>query len=131
MSYEVGDQELRSMVSLPAINRMQYFLAKVADWEELWSVTDCGGWSLMATDDGAAAVPVWPARVYASINCVGDWRDREPANIPLDDWMTKWTPGTEADGKVAAVFPLPDGKGVVIRPKDLEQHLRKYILMYG
>ena len=119
MSYEVNDRELESVLALPAATRFDYFLNRIADWEEVWSLADQDGWVLTADDDGNECVPVWPARRFAEACCLGKWQNNEPRVISLDDWCEKWLPGMAADRRRVAVFPLDSDKAVVMRPQEL------------
>lgn len=120
MSYKPNSKEIEAVVALPAPKRMEYFIGKVTDWEELWSSGDESGWTLMADDSGREVVPVWPAQEYASLCCTGS---DTPKKILLADWLAKWIPGTRADGRKIAVFPVPSSQGIVMTPDELEQAL--------
>jgi len=128
--YVVHPKELTTVVKLPPDRRMAYFLGKVADWRELWSVGNESGWSMMATDEGREAVPLWPAAEFASQFCAGDWQDRRAKSIGLDDFLAKWIPGMQGDGRMAAVFPVTGNKGMVISPEELEQRLKDALQAY-
>jgi hypothetical protein len=130
MSYQVNPKEFSAVTGLPADKRMAYFVGKVADWEEAWSVGNESGWALMALDDGREAVPLWPAEMFASSFCVKDWSDRKAKSIGLDDLMTKWIPGMRGDSRLVAVFPTIGHKGIVISPDELEQRLRDALAAY-
>ena len=122
MSYEVNDRELQSVLALPAQARYRYFLNKITDWEELWSVGDETGWALMS--DGATELaPVWPAAAFARESCTGDWQNNKPKPIALGDWIAKWIPGLENDGRKVAVFPLRNDHGIVVSPERLKEDI--------
>lgn len=114
-----------------ADDRIEYFIGRVTDWQEVWSVGTESGWALMAVDGGREAVPLWPAQAYASSFCVKDWHDRQPKRIGLDDLLMKWIPGMRADERLVAVFPTPtESKGVVVSPDELERRLRDALRAY-
>jgi hypothetical protein len=127
VSYEVNPKECANVIALSSERRLQYFVSKVSDWEELWSIKDTEGWSLTATDDGTETVPVWPAREYAALMCIGNWAHGEPAVISLDDWLDKWLPGMGTDGRLVAIFPVPDSSCLVVSPQELRDWLTEYI----
>lgn len=130
MSWAPNEKEIQSVSSLSAPKRYEHWLKKVADNEELWSLTDRGNWALMRDDEGKELVPVWPHRAYA-LNCAsGEWEGYEPRTISLDTWLQRWIPGMKRDGRLVAVFPVSNGKGVSVDPErlraDLENELAQY-----
>ncbi len=130
MSYEVNDYEYDSVTSLSGPERYQYLVNKIVDWEEVWSIKDQSGWSLMGDDTDNELVPIWPAEKYASACCTGLWKNCEPETIDLETWLEKWISGMSADGRSCAVFPLPSDKGLVVTPEQLEKDIREALLQY-
>ena len=130
MSWTVARQEFEAVTSLPGDRRYLYCVKKVADWEELWSLRDEGGWALTGTPEGAEAVPIWPHTQYARACATEQWCGCEPASMPLDAWIEKWTPGMERDARLVAVFPTATNRGVVVDPKrfarDILEERAKY-----
>lgn len=119
MSYEVNEKELANVVELPAESRYGYFLNKVVDWEELWSLHDESGWALCSGTNSVELIPVWPARMFAEICSQGEWAGFVPRAIKLSDWIEKWTPGMMSDQRSVAIFPTPFNKGVMMDPVKL------------
>lgn len=130
MSYEVGDAELKAVMSLDSPKRYTYFLEKVADWEEIWSLGDDDGWALISDGLGNELIPVWPASAYAFACCTDIWKQYRPQQITLENWLQKWIPGMIADKRSVAVFPLPNDKGIVVAPKHLHDDLKEAIEQY-
>jgi len=131
MSYKVNDKEFEVVVSLEAKARYNYFVKKVCDWQEIWSIGDKEGWALLGDNREHECVPVWPAKRYAEAFCTGQWKDQKPRAIHLSEWMNKWTPGMIADNRYVAVFPTTNGKGVVINPGQLMESLERELIKYG
>ncbi len=82
---------------------------------------------LSGDDEGGEYVPVWPHPRFAQACAVGRWTGAEPRAIPLADWLGKWIPGMERDGRYVVAFPTPDDRGWIIPPSgmraDLEEEL--------
>jgi len=130
MSYEVREPELKAVSALDESARYDYFVNKVADWEEIWSVGDKSGWAMYADDSEKELIPVWPASAYAAKCCTDSWEGHKPKKISLEDWLDKWTPGMAADGRLVVVFPLPNDKGVIVSPERLESDLSNSMSQY-
>src|SRR6266436_4060130 len=98
MSYRVNSWEFEQVTRLDANGRYQYFLGKVADWQEIWTVGDDDGYQLLA-DGQNELVPVWPAEAYAAASCK---TGQSPKKIDLTDWIDKWVPGMKNGGRKVA-----------------------------
>lgn len=127
MSYKVSPQEYDAILSLPEFDRYQYFINKIADWGEVWSIGDYEGWRMMSDDAGIICSPVWPAQAFAAACCNEEWSQDEPKLISLDDWMRKWLPGLKQDGRKVAVFPLPADKGMILEYDQLLTDLQEVL----
>jgi hypothetical protein len=126
MAKRVNDREFAAVTALPAADRYSHFIRQVADWEEIWSLRNPGGWVLAGDDGGTQLVPVWPHARYAAACAVaawGSWEGAQPAAIPLDRWLDTWSPGLARDGRQVAVFPTPDGHGIPVSAERLRDDL--------
>ena len=130
MSYDVNEYEYNSVIKLSGPERYEYFINKIVDWEEIWSIQDSKGWGLMGDDSGNELVPIWPAEKYALACCTGYWKNGVPKKISLDDWLEQWTSGMSKDGRLCAVFPLATDKGIVTTPEKLENDIREALTHY-
>lgn len=129
MVWYPSEDELKAVQQLDAQGRYEYLLKKVADQEAIWSLWS-NGWALAGDNAGQEAVPVWPHPAYAAACAKDKWQGFEPKQIELDAWMQRWLPGIKRDGRLVAVFPSPDDKGVVVGAdflaQDLNEELEKY-----
>ena len=130
MGRKINDEEFQGVLKLPAPKRYEYFVKKVADGEELWSLSNDSGWALTSDDDGTELVPMWPHERFAEACIIGVWSAYRPKSIQLDRWLAAWIPGIIKDSRKIAVFKTPDGKGIVVEPErlknDIEQELTNY-----
>ena len=131
MSYEVHGKELAAVMSLPAEQRYEYFLRRVADWEKLWSLGDEDGWALATGPNDQVLVPVWPASAFASACASGEWRHFRPKSILVEDWLSKWIPGIVSDDRSVAIFPTIDNVGMIVNPYKVADDIREAISQYG
>lgn len=124
MTYEPSDEEIASVMRLAGPERYGYFVERVADWQEIWSLKDGGGWVLLWSGDNTVLFPVWPSRNFADACCENDWEQCVPTVISLDEWLDNWTPGLQRDSRLVAVFPLPRGNAVTVSSEQLASDLR-------
>ena len=124
MAWTPRPAEITALLSQPGPARYQYFLAKAADQETIWSLWQEEGWALAGDDQGRQLVPVWPHEKYAQACNARAWAGYEPKAIEMDAWLARWIPGMTRDGRLVAVFPTPNDRGVVVEPTQLEADLR-------
>lgn len=130
MSYEANEHEVASVSALAGPERFDYFVRKVADWEEVWSIGDDDGWALSADESGRKLVPVWPASAFAEACCVAEWVGYAPKAIKMHNWIDKWIPGMTTDSRYVAVFPTPADRGVVVTPEELADAINEAMEEY-
>jgi uncharacterized protein DUF2750 len=128
LTWNVNGKEFQNVIQLAPERRYEYFIKKVADWQDVWGLWD-EGWAMMADDQGVQSIPVWPHRVYAEACGHEQWLGYLPKNITLHEWLEKWIPEMISDNQTVEVFPSPSGTAVVVEPKrlraDLEEELKK------
>ena len=124
--HKLSPKEIEAVLALSAEARYEYLIKRVCDCEEIWSLAGDGGWSLMS-DGGTEIVPVWPHPDFARLCATGSFAHDKPAAISLDDWLERWCPGMDRDGRKVAVFPRPDLGAAVVHPDALAEDLRGYL----
>jgi hypothetical protein len=123
-------KEIESVLRLDGPARFRHFVKRVADEERVWSLrTD--GWALMADDNGTHVLPLWPAQEYADLCRVEDWSAYVAEAVELESLKRDLLPKLAEQGVLVGVFPTPGGKGVVVRPMELEAALREEEGHYG
>lgn len=127
MSYEVNSREYELVSNLEASKRYSYFIKKVCDWGQIWTVRNNNGFVLLGDLNEKECFPVWPAKCYSQGLCCGDWQDCYPVVINIHDWFKKWITGLIRDGRLVAVFPTPSLESINVEPqrllKDMEFEL--------
>ncbi len=118
----------RRVASLSPGERYRYFIRKACDFEVVWGLY-AGGWASVEAD-GITGLPLWPEEELAAQCATGVWSSYTPRSIPLDDFVSRWLPGLEADGRVISVFPVDSGSGLIaaapVLKRDLERELAQY-----
>lgn len=122
MAYKLTKEQFDNVMRLSADARYDYFVKKVADWGEIWSLADADGWVSLSAD-GEECFPVWPHPDYAASYAIEDWSNCKPKMITLDVWMDRWIAGLERDNTMVAIFPNEDEEGVVVSPAEIRDSL--------
>lgn len=125
LTWQLNDQEFRTVVALPSPRRYAYAIKRLADWGEVWSLRNEDGWVLASDDSGHEAVPIWPHPRYAEASAVGEWIGTKPSPIEIHQFVDRWIPGMIRDSRLVTVFPaFPLMKGVVVAPERLKEDLQ-------
>jgi hypothetical protein len=110
-------------LGLPDLKRYAYFIKRVVDWGEVWSLYREDGWVLAGSADGRELLPVWPHPEYARACVAEGFKNAEPRAIEIHDFVEKWIPGLIGDNRLVAVFPTPAMRGIARDPSDLKRDL--------
>jgi len=130
MAWTIKEKEIESVLRLDGAHRYLYCVKKIADEQRLYSLKSNAGWALAANDDGDELVPIWPHEAFASLCADGAWQDYSPQAIGIDEWLARWIPGIERDGRLIAVFPTAQKKGVAVNAADFLKHLQAELAKY-
>ena len=123
MTWNSTEKEVASLTAERSEIRYEYFIHKVADQEQVWSLRDAGGWRLVEDDAGHECVPVWPHSRYAALCAIDEFKGSHPEAIPFEVFMHRWLPQMAKDNRFASVFPTSENKGIVVAPMELLMHL--------
>jgi hypothetical protein len=120
---DVNDQQFAAVMALPAPDRYAYFLRSVGASEELWTLRSEEDFVVFTDDDHRDLMPVWPARRFAEACSQASSEETRAFKIDLNRWLAAWTPSMETEGRLIAVFPLPNDQGEVVSPAKLAEDL--------
>jgi hypothetical protein len=130
MTWSMNDQEFSAVLALPGDRRYAYFIKRVVDWQQVWSLASVDGWMLAGDNVGHELVPVWPHPRFAAACAVEQWAGAEPQVITLSAWLAHWLPGILRDQRQIAVFPTPTVQGIVRAADRLKQDLDQELMRY-
>lgn len=126
--YAVDDREFAAVVALPASKRYEHFVKRVADTDSAYILADDDHPVVLADERGEepSQLPLWPHPRYAdAYRAEFGGADRE--RVDLDELLDELLPAMADDGVDVAVFPTPDGRGVVVPAGRLRDDLLAYL----
>lgn len=125
----MNDKEINAVINLNANKRYEYFIKKVADFEEVWGLYN-QGWVQAEDDNHNITITFWPNKEYATLCAIGEWSNCIPKSIALEKFISKWIPGMKKNSLKPCVFLTPNDKGIVVDCekllKDLYEELENY-----
>jgi hypothetical protein len=111
----IDADQLKAVVRLPAPQRYEYFVKRVAQTGTVWGLFR-NGWALATKDDGTLVFALWPDREFAGLCAEFEWEGYEPQAFTLAELLDELLPQLQQDGIVPGIFRTPGSKGVMPTP---------------
>lgn len=127
MTYKMDINEFDKLTEFTGSQRYAYFLAKSAEWQEVWTLSATEGFVTLGDGAGNVCVPIWPHRDFAAALAVGEWAACQVESVNIVEFMQKWAQGMARAGYFFAVFPTIKSSGVVVDPDRLRSDLLEEI----
>lgn len=124
----MNEKELVTVSGLTPEKRYEYFIKKVADYEEVWSLYK-DGWVLSQDEFGNKLFPIWPKEEFAKLWAVSELSKFELKAIDLYEFIENLAPLLKKDGIKFDVFS--NNESSILRDiddllRDLNEELENY-----
>ncbi|MDW9517279.1 DUF2750 domain-containing protein [Sinorhizobium meliloti] len=126
---KISPRQVEAVLASPGVRRFEHFIKVVADWQEVWGLYR-DGWALAVSDDGITVFPLWPAKEYAQLCALNEWKGFEPRAISLTDFTDVLLPKLKVEGVLPGVFFTPTSKGVTPPVDELRAALEAELQNY-
>ncbi|MDQ0065123.1 DUF2750 domain-containing protein [Chryseobacterium lathyri] len=74
----MNSKEIENVLKLEPFKRYEYFIKKVADFEQLWTIVDEDGDYAVSEVDKFSLISFWPAEEFVSLDLQEGWEDCTP-----------------------------------------------------
>lgn len=118
MRYSPSDSEVAAFESMPDNERLEYFLSRVAEAEEVWGLGNASGW-VMRESDGVTSLPVWPYRQFAMACAVDDWEAQAGNAVSLEHFIFNVLQMMKDADIQVEIMPAVARRGVLLDPQYL------------
>ena len=127
---KVSKKEIEVVSLLEVFERYKYFIKKVADWGNMYTLVGLEeNWSLSVIE-GHWLFPLWPYSDFAEQCKVDRWSDFLIKKITIDDFEETIIPLIENEGYLLNIFPTGLNTGFVVNLdefiRDLSEELKNY-----
>lgn len=127
----LNQKKIDNINKMSPLERYEYFLRKISDFEEVWGLKGATGWlTVKDADTDRLGMPVWPEKDFALNSATGEWSNAVPEKISLDVFLEKWLPGLAGDNRFVSVFPINLGKAVNQSPTKLLSDIKLEMQQY-
>ena len=125
------EQEINNILLLSPHRRYLYFVGKVADWEQVWTLANHDGLVTAQNDDHRLFLPLWAAKEYVELCLTDEWAECYPLPMTLEHLMTEILPDMASANIQTAIMMLPNGKSTPIFDAqslldDLQEECQQY-----
>ena len=124
----MNKKEFEALIKQPPNIRYEYFVKKVTDFEEVWSLYN-DGWATAHSGEGNALMPFFPKKEFAENCAKKEWAGYKAKAIILEEFINDWLSGMKTDRIKPSIFPTADDTVVVnidVLLNDLENELENY-----
>lgn len=123
-------KEIESVSNLEPYKRYQYFIKKIADFEELWTIIDENGDYALSDIDDKVLISFWSAKEYIASNLSEGWKNCKAKKLTLDDLEDEIFDLIASENLLINVFPINGKSGFVVDldefARDLSDELKNY-----
>lgn len=124
-SYELSGDELRSTVALDDQQRFKYFVEKVVEADQVWTLGAGEELIVLAGEDDTPFVVAFPHPDFAQEWIEGtDIEEVELIALSAADWASEILPGLQQEGIRVNVFPTSEYEGLEIDAQELAGQIK-------
>lgn len=119
MRYVPYDHEYKAAGAMSENERMEYFLTRVFETEEVWGLDDQYDW-LLREANGETYMPVWPYKKFAADAAIGEWAHCQPEAEALEVFLNGTLPLLIEEGILVEVMPMTGQAGCLVSPQRIK-----------
>ncbi|CAM3146991.1 DUF2750 domain-containing protein [Chryseobacterium flavum] len=125
----MNPKEKENILKLKPFKRYQYFIKKIADFEEIWTIVDENGDYAISEIDGLNLISFWTAEEFIRSNLEAGWENCKPLKLTLADLEESLYDIIRSEDYLIDVFPINAKSGFVVKleefKRDLDEELEK------
>lgn len=119
MQFIPTQSEVSSLQTMDDSERLQYFLTRTVEAEEIWALADDEGWILI-DDNGRVLLQIWPYKQLAH-KYIDDESDCYPGATSLDHFVHSLLYHLIQQSIELEIMPLKDISGVRLSARKLSE----------
>ncbi|WP_444626601.1 DUF2750 domain-containing protein [Flavobacterium columnare] len=122
--------EIENVIKLDAFDRYKYFLKRVADNEELYTLKNKKGNYNISRLENKELLPLWSSKEFAELCLINGWEDSIIEKISLDDFEEELIDYIADNDLLLNVFPVYEKTGFVLNLKEFSRDLGEELNNY-
>ncbi len=125
----MSNKKIENVLNLKPSDRYGYLIRKVADFEQIFLISDKNGDYVTCGNDETECIPVWPELEFAKEFLNANWKDFNVVLLELNPFL-KWLDRLEIEGYLIGGFPNREFNSIVVKPTEMKNHLIYEIEQY-
>lgn len=125
---KMNNKEIENVIKLDKTKKYEYFIKKIVDYEEVWSLRDEEGQAMLGEEDNSY-FPVWAKKEYSDLCISEEWKGYYSESITLEKFMDVWIPNLKCEGSRITIM-WNNGSGIDvdwdILLNDIRLEMEKY-----
>lgn len=126
----MNQKEYDNVINLKPFERYKYFIKKVADFEELWTIINFNGDYALSDVEDNVMISFWPKSEFIKSNLTNGWEDCKPKRLTLDDLENEIFDLIDSNNFLINIFPVNGKSGFIVDlnefARDLSDELKNY-----
>ncbi|ASW73695.1 hypothetical protein IQ37_19550 [Chryseobacterium piperi] len=118
-------KEKENIIKLEPFKRYQYFIKKIADFEELWTIVNENGDYAISEVDDHSLISFWTAEEFILSNLDKGWENYRPLKICLEDLENELFKIIASENYLVNVFPINGKSGFVVSLEEFRRDLNE------
>jgi len=121
----MNHHELENVSRLSPKSRYDYFIRKIADFEELWTIIDANSDFTLAEIENNTVISFWTHEAFIESNLTPDWADCIPFKMDIDTLQDIVIPLIRQNNYLINVFPVDSRMGYIVALNDFVNDLNE------
>ena len=126
MHYAPTQTELLALEDIIPPERLNYFLTRAMEAEEVWVLGNESGWVINELDN-QEVLPIWPYRIMAEDCAQGEWEANAADSVSLEHFVYNLLPQLSERDIHIEIMPSNSQKGLVFEASALFEILERKI----
>ena len=115
-------KQLENVFNLNSKERYGYLIRKIADFEQVFLISDKNGNYVTCGTDKEIIIPIWPELEFAQELIETEWKNCNVKMVELTDFMN-WMDKLEAENYLIGGFPNQKLNSIIVKPTEIKNHL--------
>lgn len=122
--------EIKNISMLSLLERYGYFIRKIAESGEVWTILDADGNFTISEIEHTTVISLWSAEAFIESNLTPDWSDCVPFKLSLDVMEEVLIPLIRQNSYFINVFPVESRVGYIVSLADFITDLNAQLEQY-
>ena len=119
MHHAPTSTELNILSKASNEERLDYFLTRAMESEEVWGLSNQSGWVMREEENGSCILPVWSYSTLSQSCAQGDWASHTPDSVSLEHFVYRILVTLKEQQIQLEVLPSQHQSGLLIKADSL------------